>query len=171
MNHPSTTYTDNKGVQVTLTWIRDNDLSEYQPCTQAYGIVFNDQNEILLIQVGGKWQIPGGTPEPGETPEQTLRRELLEEADVTVRDVRPLGAQRVDYSNNPNVEEGDVFYQYRYVCRLDELHESTPDPVTGETYPRKFVPAETVTDYVNWGELGKAMFEDAAKAIVETTNS
>jgi 8-oxo-dGTP pyrophosphatase MutT (NUDIX family) len=27
----------------------------------------------------GLWDLPGGTPEPGESPEQTLSRELLEE--------------------------------------------------------------------------------------------
>jgi 8-oxo-dGTP diphosphatase len=51
------------------------------------GIVFTDGEKVLLLRragdakdEGGKWGIPGGKTEAGETPIETARRECQEEA-------------------------------------------------------------------------------------------
>lgn len=53
-----------------------------------YGIWLDARGRIPLIRKSrgpytGLLDLPGGTPEVGETPEQTLRRELVEECGVT----------------------------------------------------------------------------------------
>lgn len=55
------------------------------------GILRNKQDELLLLKRGqnnssyrGCWQLPEGKMEFGESPEETLRREIKEETDLDV---------------------------------------------------------------------------------------
>ncbi len=57
-----------------------------------YGIWIGADGRVPLIRKSrgpytGLLDLPGGTPELGETPEQTLRRELIEECGVTAAHV------------------------------------------------------------------------------------
>jgi hypothetical protein len=49
----------------------------------AGGLVINERNEILLIKRRGRWDLPKGKSEPGESPEQTALREVEEECGLT----------------------------------------------------------------------------------------
>ena len=53
----------------------------------AFGLVVNDRNEILLIQRGygrqkGKWSLPGGQRDKGESLKETAIRETYEETGI-----------------------------------------------------------------------------------------
>jgi len=59
------------------------------------GICVTDTNEIVLISSDGvTWDFPAGRPEQHESWEQTLRREMLEEACAVVIDASLLGFSR-----------------------------------------------------------------------------
>jgi 8-oxo-dGTP diphosphatase len=67
------------------------------PCVGA--VVFDAQGRLLMIQRGhdpgaGLWSIPGGRVEPGETDEQALVREMLEETNLQVKVDRLVGSVR-----------------------------------------------------------------------------
>lgn len=148
------------------------DTTNLTPVTQVYGIVFNENKEILIVRANDndKWQIPGGTPEGNETWEETLNRELIEEADVTIKNAAFLGAQKVedDINGVPTL----VSYQLRYFGILDQLLDQTIDPDVTKNliWQRKFVPASEINEYVKWGDLGKAMFNDAIKMFDDLKN-
>lgn len=68
----------------------------------AGGVVFRQDGghvSVLVLQhEGGKWMLPKGTIEPGETPEAVAVREVREETGLTnVRVVRDLGQERYSF--------------------------------------------------------------------------
>lgn len=71
---------------------------EKKQLTVAIGILQNDQGQILMQQrldslnldINGKWELPGGTVEFGESLEQAVVREFKEENNCEVEIVRML---------------------------------------------------------------------------------
>ncbi len=139
------------GVQYKFTWYPDIDPETINPVTQCYGFCYNDKGKLLVIETSmpGRWQVPGGTVEEDETFEQTLRREIIEEANVTIKDIHYLGAQSVQ--NNKNDE---VIYQLRFAARIDKLCEREPDPDKGKILERKLINPLTYNELAGWGPIG-----------------
>lgn len=70
----------------------------------TYGLIIND-NKILLIKkfggpYDGKLDLPGGTIEFCEKPEETLKRELMEEVGIEVVDYELFDANSVAFEWN-----------------------------------------------------------------------
>ena len=69
----------------------------------AVGVLIQPDGQFLLTSrppgkvYEGYWEFPGGKLEPGESVEQALRRELLEEIGVAVGAVHPWKVELVDY--------------------------------------------------------------------------
>ncbi|MDE2890428.1 MAG: NUDIX hydrolase [Gemmatimonadota bacterium] len=61
-------------------------------CGSSYVIPFvTDSHCLVTRRSNGKWVLPGGTLEPGETWEEAGRRELLEETGSIPENLHPIG--------------------------------------------------------------------------------
>lgn len=108
-----------------------------QAILAAAGVAVQDGCVLLLEDRWGRWGLPSGYLEEGEAPEETLRREILEELGVESEVVAPL---------RPEVRwdgpEDSTFVLLHYAVRL---------------LSRDFTPNEEVVQYrwVPFSELGR----------------
>lgn len=63
-------------------WLMGYISSFFIPAGVAGGLVINDLNQLLFIFRSGRWDLPKGHGESGETTEQTALREVTEETGI-----------------------------------------------------------------------------------------
>ena len=134
------------GQRMTVTWHDASFVPPRNLVTQASGICFTDDNQVVLVTLDGKsWSLPGGHPEGDETIEDAFMREVTEEVCATVTNLVYLGAQEV---NDPGNHEGlKTYYQTRFWARvqLDEFRQKQ------ETIARKLVtPPSAINASLRW---------------------
>lgn len=121
----------------------------------AVGAVIFRGDAILLIKRGkapflGKWSIPGGRLEHGEYLEAAIRREVLEETNIEIKGVRPLGV----FEAMPSPEDGSG-----HVVLIDYWGEWASGEVLAgdDAVEAEFVPVEEALARVHWDETRKAV--------------
>ncbi len=89
---------------------------------KAHGVCFCDGRLLLVNHPDWNvWGIPGGTRNGGESIEETLKREILEETNCTVIDHKPIGYLKVV---SP---DGGFHFRLQYICNVRPLGEFKKD--------------------------------------------
>ncbi|UZE93700.1 MAG: NUDIX domain-containing protein [Candidatus Pacearchaeota archaeon] len=146
-----------------LTWHDLTDFSKIKPISQVYGVCFSKEGKICIIKNPRKhWGLPGGKPEKGENFDQTLKREVKEEADIEIKDITPLGYQKVYHKDTKK-----TFYQLRYAAIISKIKPQTIDPSEKRIPKRKFIKPKDFLKYCPWGPIGKKIIKKAVKMYKE----
>jgi 8-oxo-dGTP pyrophosphatase MutT (NUDIX family) len=115
--------------------------------TQALGLCFTADGMVVMVTWDDeRWTFPGGTVEPGETVEQTLVREVAEEACARVLARTYLACQHVADPLNP--DGVPTYYQSRWWARV-ELNPWQPQH---EMIGRRLVTTDLVVPTLFWPE-------------------
>ncbi len=116
------------------------------PMTGVGAVIMNSR-KLLLVKRGvepgkGKWTIPGGIVELGETPEETVVREVIEECGLEVEN-----PALIDVVNNVILDgEGKIKYHFVILDFLVELKGGKLNP-NDEILEAKWVPLDEVDKY------------------------
>ncbi len=95
--------------------LRASAFSRPTPMSGGDAAVINDEGQILLVRRAdnGKWAMPGGALEVGETPAEGVAREALEETGVHCRAISLVGVFDSRLCGTPTRHH---LYQFVFLC-------------------------------------------------------
>jgi 8-oxo-dGTP pyrophosphatase MutT (NUDIX family) len=111
----------------------------------AGGLIFNDKEEILMIFRRGKWDLPKGKQDEGESLEQCALREVMEETGVAAHIQAPLTTTYHSYYQG---EEAILKIAHWFIMRTDGS--SVLAPQTDEDIELcEWVKKENISTYID----------------------
>jgi ADP-ribose pyrophosphatase YjhB (NUDIX family) len=90
------------------------------PKIDVRGVIFDEQERVLLMQekTDGRWSLPGGWADPGDTPSAAVTREVLEETGYHSSAVKLIACWDREVQGNPPPLPVHV-YKLFFLCRPD----------------------------------------------------
>ena len=121
------------------------------------GIIVLRGDSLLLVRRGrppaeGRWSLPGGGQELGETAEAAARRELMEETGLEVGAMRLVGhADSIHLG-----PDGRVQFHYTILDFAAAWREGEP-VAGGDVLDALFAPLNRLADYELWSEIHRVV--------------
>ncbi|MHB8598702.1 MAG: NUDIX domain-containing protein [Ktedonobacteraceae bacterium] len=156
-------------VEYNIAWLPEPNESQVVLSSQlppqefvstALAVAFAGNHLLMTHLISRGWDIPGGHIEPGEYPEEGVRREVYEETGATLGQLHLLGYQRLRLLGPRPVAYSYPYpdcYQAFYWAQVTSLDVFLP---TAETRGRAlFPPAEARTQ--SWVQSNPELYEAA----------
>lgn len=139
---------------------------DYLKCKQCYGVCFTGNNQIVIGFGGHKnsWGLIGGTIEPGETFEDTLKREIQEESNMEVLSYMPIGYQKVI-----DTRDNSYIYQLRFMCNVKPFGPFVEDPAQSVT-KIEIIDIKDYKKYFDWGKIGERILNRALELYISNVS-
>ena len=128
----------------------DKPIGDFRERPGAYAVIYNENDEMLALNVQGSFHLPGGGVDDGEDPEVTINREAIEEAGCNVDDLKYLGHanQFFQKEGRESINKAGIFYSARMVD-IDESVSIEDDHVVTWVTPRKFL-SSNASEFQKW---------------------
>lgn len=145
---------------IVADWYTVTDKSQIPdlPWQQVYAIGNLDGQVPLItgLTCEKEFNLPGGHTEPGETIEQTIAREMIEECNMRVIEWQPLGYQHL------TEPDGKQIFQFRVYAKLEKIGKFVNDPGCG-VIKNTMVDLSQVNSLIKYSEIGERMVKLAKK--------
>jgi len=126
------------------------------PWKQVYAICNLDGKVPIVCYNDDNDNLPGGTTEPGENVDETLKREIQEELNCDVISWTPLGIQK-------NIRGGVLEnYSLRVYATLAKIGEFKSDP-GGGVIGYRLIDIKDLNKTIQWGKTGNHIQQLAEK--------
>jgi len=147
-------------------WSDDSNFEKLNRVLGVHGFVFNENNEICLVKYSKDkhWApLGGGCEKEDKTFEDTFIREVKEEADLDLEEIKRVGSIHIIPRHNPK----DEHYQLRFAARIKKINEQTTDPAKGEISQRIFVNKRDFCKFTGWEKDADMQINKALKKLEE----
>ncbi|MFM9329350.1 NUDIX hydrolase [Paenibacillus mesotrionivorans] len=145
----------------------DGNVPDGVEIKQVYGLIFSNDGRLLLRvennEDGVTYSLPGGHPEENDNGiEGTVRREIFEEVNITIRSPVIVGYQEVDEEDGqPHIA------QVRMTALINGVGVVRPDLDNGKIYDRILVSPNKAVDLLGWGDVGYYQIKSAMSIAIK----
>ncbi|MCI0619571.1 NUDIX hydrolase [Candidatus Wolfebacteria bacterium] len=118
---------------------------------------------IVYAESKGRWSLPGGGVEVGESVEEAVVREVREETNMNVLRQTLIGYQEI-------VTPDGVVVQTRSACIVEPYGDFVADP-DGEITKTLLIEPSEYRQYFDWGEVGERVMARALEFFRQAASS
>ncbi len=145
-----------------------NNHCDLSKVDQVQAVCFLDKDNIVFYKnIEGYLGNPGGTIEKGESIETTIKRELIEEAQLKLIDWKTIGFEQIYYPNKKESKKQNCFL--RIVAKVELIDKPIKDP-DKKAIGRVIIKTDQAAEKLNWGKKGEELIKLAKEKYIKNWN-